>query len=68
MNCSNCGGASKVITTAKTQTHVYRERKCVSCGRKWHTEEYENNSPRVGAMISGIKSAQRGVKYEEKVH
>ena len=59
MNCSECGGASKVYNTAKTKTHVYRERECVKCARRWFTEEYENNSPRVGAIINHIKEQRR---------
>lgn len=59
MNCSECGGVSRVYNTAKTKTHVYRERYCVKCGRKWFTEEYENNSPRVGTIINHIKEAKR---------
>lgn len=66
MNCSKCGGTSKVYNTAKTKTHVYRERVCTKCPNRWFTEEYENNSPRVGLIINQIKETRRYERENNK--
>ena len=66
MNCSKCGAASKVYNTAKTRTHVYRERICTKCPNRWFTEEYENNSPRVGLIINQIKETRRYERENNK--
>ena len=62
MNCSKCGAASKVYNTAKTKTHVYRERICDKCGNKWFTVESEADAS-VGSLINNVKESRR---YERR--
>lgn len=52
MICSECGKESRVISTVKKNFRVFRERKCKGCGRKWYTEEVENNSVMVASALS----------------
>lgn len=58
MNCSNCGYKSVVFNTAKTKTHVYRERMCDHCGHKWYTVESVGGDE-IGGIIVAVKEARR---------
>lgn len=58
MNCSNCGHKSVVFNTAKSKTHVYRERMCDKCGNKWYTVESVGGAD-IGGIINTIKEAKR---------
>ena len=59
MNCVKCGGISRVFNSAKTSKGVYRERMCVSCGKRWYTEEIASNSTGIGLLINQIKEERR---------
>lgn len=39
MKCSKCGGNTKVIVSAKDGEKVLRQRECISCKKKFYTEE-----------------------------
>lgn len=41
MQCSRCGGDTKVSESRPSDTHVYRRRKCLNCGYVMYTEEVE---------------------------
>lgn len=58
MMCSVCGCGSRVISCAKDENKMYRKRVCLGCGRRWSTEEYENNSPRVVGAVDRIRNAK----------
>lgn len=58
MNCSNCGYKSVVFNTAKSKTHVYRERMCDKCGNKWYTVESVGGAE-ISSIISSIKETKR---------
>ncbi len=58
MNCSKCGAVSRVYNTAKTKTHVYRERICTKCPNRWFTVESKDDSS-LGSLISNIKETLR---------
>ena len=62
MICFRCGNESRVLFTEKENNRVYRQRKCLGCGRKWHTEEIENSDPRVTMAVNRI----RGEKYKKR--
>ena len=62
MMCSVCGCGSRVISSAKDKNKMYRNRVCLGCGRRWSTEEYENNSPRVTKAVNRI----RRIKYKKE--
>ena len=59
MICFKCGAESRVLFTEKHKNRVYRQRKCLGCGRKWHTEEVENSDGKAAAVISGIRGARQ---------
>ena len=58
MICRACGHKSIVFNSAKTDKHVYRERKCYGCGNRWYTVEAESDD-NVRSMITTIKEAKR---------
>ena len=64
MNCK-CGGNSKVVSTVKKDIYVFRQRKCVECGRKWYTEEKENNSVIVVSALSNRNKFENFRKENE---
>ena len=39
MNCPYCGEATKVMETGTGQDEIIRRRKCLSCGKLFHTVE-----------------------------
>ncbi len=47
MKCSNCGGDTKVIQTAKDGEKVLRQRTCLSCKNRFYTEETITNTSRL---------------------
>jgi len=53
VDCKKCGSNSKVTSTIKHDLSVLRERKCLGCGRRWYTEECENNN--VGFTMYTVK-------------
>lgn len=65
MNCFKCGAKSRVLFTEKEKNSVYRQRECLGCGRRWHTEEVENSDGRAAMAISRIRGArQKGVMMQ----
>ncbi len=62
MICFKCGAESRVLLSAKEGNRVYRYRKCLGCGRRWHTEEVENSDPRVLGAVYRIRDG----KYKKK--
>lgn len=39
MNCIDCNGKTTVVNTAPTDDYVFRDRKCLTCGRHFKTVE-----------------------------
>ena len=66
MMCAVCGSDSRVISCAKEDNKMYRKRVCIGCGRRWSTEEYENNSPRVAGAVDRIRNQKYGKRGKQK--
>lgn len=66
MQCFKCKNDSRVLHTAKEGNRVYRCRECLGCKRRWHTEEIENNDPRVTTAVFRIKDKKRRLKNIEE--
>ena len=39
MDCPKCGGKTIVLCTVTDTSTVDRQRKCISCGKKFYTKE-----------------------------
>jgi len=39
MRCTQCGGDTKVVNTARAAHTIIRERKCLLCGEKYYSKE-----------------------------
>lgn len=44
MDCPTCKGCSSIIGSRNNGAAVYRERKCLSCGHIFYTEEHPSES------------------------
>lgn len=47
MQCSKCGGQSRVTQTVRTRNIVARKRKCQRCGRAFTTQEIESEAGQI---------------------
>lgn len=43
MNCPICGCKTEIVDTRYDCESVHRVRKCVECGHRFYTAEYESN-------------------------
>lgn len=48
MDCSRCGGRTKVLDSRSVEEGIFRKRICEGCGRVFYTAEYEDNEGKDG--------------------
>ena len=54
MDCSRCGGRTKVLDSRSVEEGTFRKRICEGCGRIFYTSEYEDDQDTGGH--DGIKA------------
>lgn len=51
MDCSRCGGRTKVLDSRSVEEGTFRKRICEGCGRVFYTAEYEEDEAKDGIKL-----------------